>query len=61
MPLADCEVGATVTILRLENEAEDLLHYLKHAGIEPGMRGEVVANDGEKVSVISDGDRATVT
>ena len=24
VPLADCEVGATVTILRLENEAEDL-------------------------------------
>ena len=39
VPLADCEVGATVTILRLENEAEDLLHYLKGAGIEPGMRG----------------------
>ena len=37
VPLADCEVGAAVTILRLENEAEDLLHYLKQAGIEPGM------------------------
>ncbi|HWE13624.1 MAG TPA: metal-dependent transcriptional regulator, partial [Solirubrobacteraceae bacterium] len=37
VPLADCEVGARVTILRLENEAEDLLHYLKDAGIEPGL------------------------
>ena len=25
-----------MTILRFENEAEDLLHYLKDAGIEPG-------------------------
>ncbi len=39
VPLADCEVGASVTILRLENEAEDLLHYLKGAGIEPGLKG----------------------
>jgi DtxR family transcriptional regulator, iron-dependent repressor len=61
VPLADCQVGATVTILRLENEAEDLLHYLKQAGVEPGMQGEVVANDGEEVSVRSDGDTATVT
>ena len=34
-----CEVGATVTILRFENEAEDLLHYLKDAGLEPGPGG----------------------
>ena len=43
VPLADCEVGAKVTILRLENEAEDLLHYLKEAGIEPGIEGEVAS------------------
>ena len=49
VPLADCAVGATVAILRLENEAEDLLHYLKAAGVEPGRAGEVVANDGEEV------------
>src|SRR5215469_14543228 len=29
VPLADVEVGASVQILRFENEAEDLLHYLK--------------------------------
>src|ERR1700735_2163435 len=40
VPLADCEPGAKVTILRLENEAEDLLHYLKEAGMEPGLMGE---------------------
>ena len=47
VPLADCEPGAKVTILRLENEAEDLLHYLKEAGIEPGLEGEIASNDGE--------------
>jgi DtxR family transcriptional regulator, Mn-dependent transcriptional regulator len=61
VPLADCTQGAKVTILRLENEAEDLLHYLKDAGIEPGMHGEVAVNDGEVVSVQADGITATVT
>jgi DtxR family Mn-dependent transcriptional regulator len=61
VPLADCEPGAKVTILRLENEAEDLLHYLKEAGIEPGLVGEVASNDGESVAVRSDDALATVT
>jgi DtxR family Mn-dependent transcriptional regulator len=61
VPLADCSVGAKVTILRLENEAEDLLHYLKEAGIEPGLSGEVTENDGETVSVSSNGATATIT
>jgi DtxR family Mn-dependent transcriptional regulator len=61
VPLADCSVGAKVTILRLENEAEDLLHYLKEAGIEPGLKGEVADNDGETVSVRSNGSTATIT
>jgi DtxR family Mn-dependent transcriptional regulator len=61
VPLADCEPGAKVTILRLENEAEDLLHYLKEAGIAPGLTGEVATNDGENVAVRSDGAVATVT
>ncbi len=61
VPLADCEVGANVTILRLENEAEDLLHYLKGAGIEPGLQGTVAANDGEEVQVNSDGETSTLT
>jgi DtxR family Mn-dependent transcriptional regulator len=61
VPLADCEIGAQVTILRLENEAEDLLHYLKRAGVEPGLQGEIVENSGEVVS-IRQGERiATVT
>jgi DtxR family Mn-dependent transcriptional regulator len=61
VPLADCTAGARVTILRLENEAEDLLHYLKDAGIEPGLEGQVAANDGEFVSVDGNGRTATIT
>jgi DtxR family transcriptional regulator, Mn-dependent transcriptional regulator len=44
--LADVEVGAEVTVLRFENEAEELLHYLKAAGLEPGLQG-TVADSGE--------------
>ncbi|MBJ7347326.1 MAG: metal-dependent transcriptional regulator [Thermoleophilaceae bacterium] len=55
VPLADCVVDATVTILRFENEAEDLLHYLKDSGINPGMEGKVTTNDGDQV-VVQSGD-----
>jgi len=58
VPLADCELGAIVRILRLENEAEDLLHYLRRSGIEPGVEGEVVANDDEHVAIAVEGDDA---
>jgi DtxR family Mn-dependent transcriptional regulator len=61
VPLADCAPGARVKILRLENEAEDLLHYLKDAGIEPGLEGQVAANDGEFVSVDGGERTATIT
>jgi DtxR family transcriptional regulator, iron-dependent repressor len=61
VPLADCATGSKATILRLENEAEDLLHYLKDAGIEPGLEGRVTANDGEFVTVAGEGWSATVT
>jgi DtxR family transcriptional regulator, Mn-dependent transcriptional regulator len=61
VPLADCATGSKVTILRLENEAEDLLHYLKDAGIEPGLDGLVTDNDGEFVTVAGEGWSATVT
>ncbi len=61
VPLADCQPGAQIKILRLENEAEDLLHYLKDAGIEPGLEGEVQLNDGETVSILGEGHLATIT
>jgi DtxR family Mn-dependent transcriptional regulator len=61
VPLADCAPGTKVTILRFENEAEDLLHYLKQEEIDPGLEGEVVANDGELVKVKSGDHTSTVT
>jgi DtxR family Mn-dependent transcriptional regulator len=61
VPLADCELGARVTILRLENEAEDLLHYLMDSGIEPGLSGEVTGKDAELITVTAAGRPATVT
>jgi len=61
VPLADCELGATVTVLRFENEAEDLLRYLKESGLEPGLTGRVAAKDAEKITVAADGATATVT
>jgi DtxR family Mn-dependent transcriptional regulator len=61
VPLADVALGAQVRILRFENEAEDLLHYLKAAGVEPGMEGTLVSADGDEVVVEYDGGRASVT
>jgi DtxR family Mn-dependent transcriptional regulator len=61
VPLADVELGAQVRVLRFENEAEDLLHYLKDAGIEPGMEGTVVEGDDDHVVVESDGRRCELT
>jgi len=61
VPLADCEVGAKVRILRFENEAEDLLHYLKAAGVEPGREGEIAASDGEDVEVAFGDDRTEIS
>jgi DtxR family Mn-dependent transcriptional regulator len=52
VPLADVAEGATVKVLRLENEAEDLLHYLKDAGLDPGL--EAIVRDGEGDEVVLD-------
>jgi len=51
VPLADVEEGASIRILRFENEAEELLHYLKKTGLEPGLEGTVGAPDGGDVVV----------
>jgi DtxR family Mn-dependent transcriptional regulator len=62
VPLADVELDASVRVLRFENEAEDLLHYLKDAGMEPGLRGTLTSKDGDEVTVTFEGgDAATVT
>jgi DtxR family Mn-dependent transcriptional regulator len=51
--LADCEVGAKVSVLRFENEAEDLLHYLRAAGLETGLQGVVKSTDENEVVITS--------
>jgi DtxR family Mn-dependent transcriptional regulator len=56
VPLADVSVGASIRVLRFENEAEDLLHYLRHAGLEPGLEG-VVTESGPEQIVVDSGDR----
>jgi DtxR family Mn-dependent transcriptional regulator len=62
VPLADVEEGASVQILRFENEAEDLLHYLKETGIEPGMRGTLASSTPEQVTIATgDGSELAVT
>jgi DtxR family Mn-dependent transcriptional regulator len=61
VPLADVVVGAQVKILRFENEAEDLLHYLKGAGLEPGLEGTVASSGDEEVVVESGGAQHAVT
>ncbi len=61
VPLADCAQGARVRVLRFENEAEDLLHYLKDAGLEPGLDGTIAAVDDEHVTVSSAGGEHVVT
>jgi DtxR family Mn-dependent transcriptional regulator len=53
VPLADVTPGATVRVLRFENEAEDLLHYLKASGLEPGLEGVLEERDDEHVAVRS--------
>jgi DtxR family transcriptional regulator, iron-dependent repressor len=61
VPLADVEVGAEVEILRFENEAEDLLHYLKRAGLQPGMKGKLASSGDEEVELRANGEAIAVT
>ena len=60
VPLADVEEGADVRILRFENEAEDLLHYLMDSGLHPGLEGKL-AESGDEVVVSADGTRHSVS
>src|SRR5207248_11097196 len=60
-PLADVDEGASVRILRFENEAEDLLHYLKDSGVAPGLEGTVASSTEDEVTIAAEGERRTVT
>jgi DtxR family Mn-dependent transcriptional regulator len=59
--LADVEPGASVRILRFENEAEELLHYLKAAGLRPQLEGTVESSDDDEVVIASDDGSHTVS
>ncbi len=59
--LADVEPGARVQVLRFENEAEELLHYLKEAGLAPGLHGTLESADADGVVVVSDDGRHLVS
>ena len=61
VPLADVQEGADVTVLRFENEAEDLLHYLKESGLEPGEKGVLTEAGDDQVTIEFADRRATVT
>jgi DtxR family Mn-dependent transcriptional regulator len=59
VPLADVEPGASITVLRFENEAEELLHYLKTTGLEPGLEGTIDTKDDGEV-VVRAGERTII-
>jgi len=40
-------VGSELVVLRLENEAEEMLHYMKRHAVEPGHTYTVGARRGE--------------
>jgi len=61
VPLADVDEGASVRVLRFENEAEDLLHYLKDSGLAPGLEGTVVTSGAEEIAIEASGERHAVT
>ncbi|HRV59814.1 MAG: metal-dependent transcriptional regulator [Solirubrobacterales bacterium] len=60
-PLADVDLGAKVVVLRFENEAESLLHYLMDIGLRPGLEGTVVAKDDDTVLIESADGKHEVT
>jgi DtxR family transcriptional regulator, iron-dependent repressor len=61
VPLADVEEGAKVRVLRFENEAEDLLHYLMDSGLQPGLEGTLAHSGDDEIVLESSGTRHGVT
>ena len=48
-------------VLRFENEAEDLLHYLKDTGLTPGLEGTLARAGDDEVVLDTTGSSHTVT
>jgi DtxR family transcriptional regulator, Mn-dependent transcriptional regulator len=61
VPLADVEPGASVRVLRFENEAEDVLKYLKESGLYPGLEGTLGESGEDEIAVDAEGARMVVT
>jgi DtxR family Mn-dependent transcriptional regulator len=61
VPLADVEPGASLVVLRFENEAEDLLHYLRSVGLEPGLEATLVESDATEIVLDAADRRCVVT
>jgi DtxR family transcriptional regulator, Mn-dependent transcriptional regulator len=61
VPLADVELGAKVRVLRFENEAEDLLHYLKDTGLHPGLEGALASAGDDEIVIDVSGEQFSVT
>jgi DtxR family Mn-dependent transcriptional regulator len=61
VPLADVEEGATVRVLRFENEAEDLLHYLKDTGLHPGLEGKLDQSGDDEIVIVANGTEHSIT
>ncbi|HLM10453.1 MAG TPA: metal-dependent transcriptional regulator [Thermoleophilaceae bacterium] len=61
VPLADVAEGASVRVLRFENEAEDLLHYLKDTGLHPGLEATLAHSGDDEVVLDSNGARHALT
>jgi DtxR family Mn-dependent transcriptional regulator len=59
--LADVEPGAEIHVLRFENEAEEILHYLKGTGIHPGLEGTIENSDEDEIVVSSDEGKHSVS
>jgi DtxR family transcriptional regulator, Mn-dependent transcriptional regulator len=59
--LADVQPGAQVVVLRFENEAEELLHYLKRVGMAPGLEGTLESSGEDEVVLASPDGRHTVS
>ena len=59
--LADVEPGAEVRVLRFENEAEEILHYLRGTGIYPGLEGTLESSDDDEVVMSSEEGRHAVS
>jgi DtxR family Mn-dependent transcriptional regulator len=61
VPLADVQPGAEVVVLRFENEAEDLLHYLREVGLEPGLTATVIESGDEEIVLEAADRRCAIT